>query len=572
MKTKKLILLIMMLLKINSIFSQTDDTIPLIFKTHHNKTLQGTPNLSALQSGKIGFIDYKERYITLTKTTQIKNTWVGIVDNYEGSIAVITSYNGGFVANIIYDNISVDIIEKNKEYIMLTNSIEYNNICNELTDNTNTSNTESKDNSIIPDMIQQDILVAYTSEYLSFFSSKISAEASVSNAIAMANQAYINSNVNIFLNLILAVEVNYTESGSLSTDLSRLASGSDGYMDTIQPLMFKYGADLVHLLTLKSGGSCGVAYLSGTYGVTARSCISGHTFTHEVGHNQGCHHDRETVNNTISTNYNYGYKYCTTDGKGFRTIMSYPCSSGSGSRIPYFSNPNINYNGVPMGIDANVSPTQSADNARKLRETALTVSNRRTGVIVSPPNNPISVPIAPSELKVSSILKDKISLTWIDNSNNEDNFVIERSKDNINWISIGLVEYNSTSFTDVGLTQSTTYYYRIKAINSLYNSLWSNIASATTLTQTKGGNTNGGKGKTKTTILSPNPSSDFIIIDYNKSDDDIDYIIYDKFNNILNYGTTNKNNKIIINNLKPGIYYILLSNKNINEYITFIKE
>jgi hypothetical protein len=258
-------------------------------------------------------------------------------------------------------------------------------------------------------------------------------------------------------------------------------------MDTIHPLMATYGADMVHLLTLKQGGACGIAYLGGSYAVTARGCISGHTFTHEVGHNQGCHHDRETVNNTISTNYNYGYKYCRTDGTGFRTIMAYSCTSGSASRVPYFSNPNINYNGVPMGIDASISPTQAADNARKLRETALTVANRRTGTIVSPPNNPITAPAAPSGLKVSSVSKDKISLTWTDNSNNEDNFVLERSLDNLNWSTVSLISKDITNFTDVGLLSGINYFYRVRAINSSFNSDWSNVVSATTLSNVKGG-------------------------------------------------------------------------------------
>lgn len=58
----------------------------------------------------------------------------------------------------------------------------------------------------------------------------------------------------------------------------------------------------------------------------------------------------------------------------------------------------------------------------------------------------------------------RISITWTDNSANEDHFVLERSEDNITWTDIDHPAANSTSYTDsIGLIPNKTYYYRLKA-------------------------------------------------------------------------------------------------------------
>ena len=75
-----------------------------------------------------------------------------------------------------------------------------------------------------------DVLVAYTPEVQSRYGVS-GAEALVVQAVAEANQAYANSGINPRLNLVHTTLTNYTESGSMNTDLSRLRSSSDGYMD-----------------------------------------------------------------------------------------------------------------------------------------------------------------------------------------------------------------------------------------------------------------------------------------------------------------------------------------------------
>src|SRR5712692_9708027 len=80
------------------------------------------------------------------------------------------------------------------------------------------------------------------------------------------------------------------------------------------------------------------------------------------------------------------------------------------------------------------------------------------------------------EVKATS----QINLSWVDNSDNETGFLIERSSDGTNFTQIATVGANITSYSDTGLSASTTYYYRVRASGGSGTSNYSNVASATT--------------------------------------------------------------------------------------------
>ena len=56
---------------------------------------------------------------------------------------------------------------------------------------------------------------------------------------------------------------------------------------------------------------------------------------------------------------------------------------------------------------------------------------------------------APLNLR-ASLVGERVQLNWNDNSNNEDEFVIERSSDGRNWEFVGRVGTNNVSFEDDG--------------------------------------------------------------------------------------------------------------------------
>jgi hypothetical protein len=95
---------------------------------------------------------------------------------------------------------------------------------------------------------------------------------------------------------------------------------------------------------------------------------------------------------------------------------------------------------------------------------------------------PATPPIAPSALVATATSSSSINLSWMDNSSDESNFVVQRSTTSgSGFTTIATLGSNITSYADTtGLSVSTTYYYQVYATNSAGSSGFSNEASATT--------------------------------------------------------------------------------------------
>ena len=103
-----------------------------------------------------------------------------------------------------------------------------------------------------------------------------------------------------------------------------------------------------------------------------------------------------------------------------------------------------------------------------------------TATPVPPTATPASsTPAAPTSLTAAVVNKTRIQLTWVDTSNNETGFRVERSINGGSYAEIGTTGANVTSITNTGLTRGVTYYYRVRAYNASGNSTYSNVASAT---------------------------------------------------------------------------------------------
>ena len=224
-----------------------------------------------------------------------------------------------------------------------------------------------------------DILIAYTSQT----KVEVGGEAATLNLIGRmmddANAVFVNSQIDVQLRLVHALEVGYEESGSLPTDMARLQNPTDGIMDEAHAARDTYGADLVSLL-VSTGDYLGYAYIASleasAFSVVTWGAAEAPTyiFAHEIAHNLGAGHARP-----VGPKGKYDYSYCywdQGDPSQWRTVAA----TYGGELIPYFSNPNLLYNGQPIGVDSS-DVDHSADNARTISLHAPIVAAFRNSVV-----------------------------------------------------------------------------------------------------------------------------------------------------------------------------------------------
>lgn len=261
-----------------------------------------------------------------------------------------------------------------------------------------------------------DIMVVYTPAIRAIRGSHEAVRAAAQMGVDVSNTVYQNSQIPLRMRLVYTAEVAYNEgSDTFDTHRNRLRDNGDGFMDIVHTWRDQYRADDVALFVAdddcESRCLCGKAFPN--HGMTwegpvpdraffvldARgdTCIflGWPAFTHELGHNQGCSHNRADAGICAECNfpcvsectsrypYSYGFRFQGSDSVRYITVMSYQSNNGdcTGNNyegmpmIPYFSNPNITYTGVPIG--RHEGDGCAADNARTIRNTSRRRENFR---------------------------------------------------------------------------------------------------------------------------------------------------------------------------------------------------
>jgi hypothetical protein len=90
-----------------------------------------------------------------------------------------------------------------------------------------------------------------------------------------------------------------------------------------------------------------------------------------------------------------------------------------------------------------------------------------------------SLPGAPTGLTVTSANGTTINLMWTDTASNETGFQIERSPNGTKWRLIATVGVNAVTYTDLVDNADPIRYYRVRAVNGVGNSAYSNVATLT---------------------------------------------------------------------------------------------
>jgi C1A family cysteine protease/transcriptional regulator CtsR len=136
---------------------------------------------------------------------------------------------------------------------------------------------------------------------------------------------------------------------------------------------------------------------------------------------------------------------------------------------------NLYYDTAPGILKWNTTYYWRVNARNSFGSTSSWSSSRYFKTAVGPPPN------APSNLIATPISSSQINLTWQDNSGDETGFKIERKTGSGSYSQIATVGAGVTSYSNSGLSTSTTYYYRVRAYSAAGNSNYSNEASATTL-------------------------------------------------------------------------------------------
>ena len=105
--------------------------------------------------------------------------------------------------------------------------------------------------------------------------------------------------------------------------------------------------------------------------------------------------------------------------------------------------------------------------------------NSATVSVTTP--EPVLLPAAPSTFAARAFSQSEIELTWVDNSNNETGFELERSSSQTGaYAKVTTAPADAIKHTDTLLTKETTYWYRLRAANSAGGSAYTLPVSATT--------------------------------------------------------------------------------------------
>merc|ERR1711973_645120 len=216
------------------------------------------------------------------------------------------------------------------------------------------------------EVLDQDTIVEFSIKFYvtnQFMESTDDIDLFVETVVVDMNVGYENSNIPVRAKVHCIEPADIDDQASSSDTLHVFNDYKPSYAE------IRGSADAAQLLA-NDFENCGSGYTytvpkenGHTLTTAKKSCSYGyHSSLHEVGHNFGCHHDRDNGDNSY---YDYGYGWLIgpedLDGIGYRTVLAYS-NPGYHRRVNQISNPDISYNGYPTGDAA------LADNARVIRD------------------------------------------------------------------------------------------------------------------------------------------------------------------------------------------------------------
>lgn len=227
------------------------------------------------------------------------------------------------------------------------------------------------------------VLVVYTDQAADSLNGNEQAVEEILSAVESMNNSLIYSEVNHSMNLVRTIRMTAFESGCFTNDLNDFQENA-----LVSSLRDRYHAD-VAVVILTNDEFCGLPYLddeladeSTAYCAVNFSClVNSFGLSHQVAHLYGCSHYVQPSDSRDDALYKngHGYVWSYYEMSGFSTILGvyddYFCEENGTDNedncnlIPYYSNPSISYQSVPLGFP-NVN-----DNASVLNQNAEVVGS-----------------------------------------------------------------------------------------------------------------------------------------------------------------------------------------------------
>jgi len=287
------------------------------------------------------------------------------------------------------DEDKLDILIDGQMPISGNNALDISNLPNESERNILNDNKTRQENiglksaqisQIISDSAQIDILVVYTpaaKQWADTHEGDINN--TISQAITKCNLVSENSKLGIKFNLVHSTEVDYNETNDSYADLDNL---TDGVVPNVHGIRDILAADIVILLTTNNdfGGMASQLFdrygmKDGAFSVVRVQQASGLSTIHEIGHTLGASHVKQqnfapgptNWSNWPENTWSAAWRWIGKDNNYYCTIMGYDAGwyypdGNSTIQVPYFSDPNMLFQGYPVGNLAD------GNNARTIRE------------------------------------------------------------------------------------------------------------------------------------------------------------------------------------------------------------
>ncbi len=167
-----------------------------------------------------------------------------------------------------------------------------------------------------------------------------------------------------------------------------------------------------------------------------------------------------TVNWTDTANNETGYRvYRSTDGVNFTKVADLAANSTS------FAD---------SGLSSSTTYYYKVSDWNSAGETTSAASSTTTQTVVV-------APAAPTSVTASGVTTTGLTLNWTDAASNESGYGVYRSTDGVNFTKVADLAANSTSFVDSGLSNNTTYYYKVTDWNSAGETAAATISQKTAL-------------------------------------------------------------------------------------------